>query len=108
MFRYSYDSNKNSTKQAHNFINIVKLEVGDLPPIVDIEAFIRFGNNNLRKGIKNWLKLIEEHYGVISALICGFHPGLTNFASDTVGKNFTVNVGGVILTTTQKELYIFC
>ena len=31
----------------------------------------KFGNNNLRKGIKNWLKLIEEHYGVTPIIYTG-------------------------------------
>jgi len=66
-----YDPNENSTKQAHNFIESVKLEVGDLPPILDIEAFSKFGNNNLRRGIKNWLQIIEEHYRVTPIIYTG-------------------------------------
>ena len=48
-YYHYYDPNENSTKQAHNFIETVKLEVGDLPPILDIDTLSRFGNDNLKK-----------------------------------------------------------
>jgi len=59
-----YDPNENSTKQANNFISSVALEEGDLPPVLDIEANSRYGQKNLITGLKNWLSIIEKHYGV--------------------------------------------
>lgn len=35
-------------------------------------------------------------YDVMPALSCGFHPGLTNFVTKKVGKDFMANVGGAI------------
>lgn len=59
-----YNPRTNSTEQAKNFINTVCLKPGDLPPVLDIELISLYGMENLRKGIRNWLKIIENHYGV--------------------------------------------
>ena len=60
-----YRPNENSTKQAANFIKRVKLSKGDLPPILDIEAVPTVQSvKNLKIGLKRWLKIVEEHYGV--------------------------------------------
>lgn len=59
-----YKPNIKSTLQAQNFIKTVKLQKGDLPPVLDIEETGKFGTDNMKRGIKNWLKLVEEHYGV--------------------------------------------
>ena len=44
------------------------------------------------------LDSVEElyKYGVMPALSCGFHPGLTEFVSKKVGNDFMANVGGAI------------
>ena len=54
-----------SKLQAENFISNVKLEKGDLPPVLDIET-LAFGYHidNTIKGIKNWLKIIEKAYNI--------------------------------------------
>ena len=62
-----YRPNENSLKQAENYIAKVKLSKGDLPPILDIEAKPNKDiqtMEKLRLGLKNWLKVIEKHYGV--------------------------------------------
>ena len=59
-----YKPDVKSTLQAKNFISVVKLSKGDLPPVLDIEEVGKFGPDNMKKGVKNWLKTIEKHYGV--------------------------------------------
>ncbi|MDR2026016.1 MAG: glycoside hydrolase family 25 protein [Prevotellaceae bacterium] len=59
-----YKPNVNSNLQVSNFIKHVKLQTGDLPPVLDIEELGKYGSANMKKGIKNWLKQIEKHYGV--------------------------------------------
>lgn len=52
--------------QALNYILQVKLEAGDMPPILDFENGVR-GSRNKRKLAENlgiWINLIEKHYGV--------------------------------------------
>jgi lysozyme len=54
-----------SKLQAENFISNVKLEKGDLPPVLDIEILAYgFHADNTVRGIKNWLKIIEKAYHI--------------------------------------------
>ena len=55
---------QNSTEQAQNFIRKVDLEAGDLPPVLDVERTSPFGQDNLREGVRNWLRIVEKHYGL--------------------------------------------
>lgn len=58
-----YRPNENSILQANNFINAVRLEKGDLPPVLDIEDIPRVQSmENLKKGLKKWLAKVENHY----------------------------------------------
>lgn len=69
-----YRPNENSTLQAENFIKIAKLQSGDLVPVLDIEkhSTIQSGDK-LREGLKNWLRIVEEHYGVKPMIYTGDH-----------------------------------
>lgn len=59
-----YYPSRDANKQADNFINIVKLAKGDLPPVVDIE----YSNGKSAKKICDDLKVfigrLEKQYGV--------------------------------------------
>jgi len=48
-------------KQARNFINTVKLERGDLPPVLDIE--VEPTQRNYLDLIHIWVNEIQKHYG---------------------------------------------
>ncbi len=50
--------------QARNFIRTVKLEEGDLPPVLDIEIIDDVPVRSLRDSALVWLKIVEQHYGV--------------------------------------------
>lgn len=50
--------------QAENFISSVKLETGDLPPVLDIEWLNGTTAAQLRKELKEWITTVEAHYGV--------------------------------------------
>ena len=58
-----YNPKRDPASQADFFIRTVKLEPGDLPPVLDIE---KRGDNDeqLRKNLRTWLSKIEHHYGV--------------------------------------------
>ncbi len=67
-----YRPNENSTKQAQNFIKIAKLKPGDLIPVLDIERHSTIQpREKLREGLKNWLRIVEEHYGVKPIIYTG-------------------------------------
>lgn len=55
---------KSSRAQAKNFIDIVRLENGDLPPVLDIEEAGGADVNEVRNEVANWLRLVEQQYKV--------------------------------------------
>lgn len=68
-----YRPNENSTIQFNNYASSVELQVGDFTPILDIEMPSKFGSENLRAGVLNWLRLAEEKYGVKPIVYTGRH-----------------------------------
>lgn len=50
--------------QAENFIRQVRLEPGDLPPVLDVEVAGKEGSAALQQGVRTWLLRVEQHYGV--------------------------------------------
>lgn len=67
-----YRPDENSTEQAEKFISKVTLEKGDLPPILDIEDVSDIQTvASLRKGISNWLEIVEKHYGIKPIIYTG-------------------------------------
>lgn len=62
-YHYFY-CNQNSRLQAYNFIKNVELSSGDLPPVLDIEEINDVSEDKFKKQVKEWLKIIEEHYHV--------------------------------------------
>lgn len=57
-----YRSFENSEEQANHFIARVQLQPGDFPPVLDVERMSPLGAANLRKGVQNWLRIVEKHY----------------------------------------------
>jgi lysozyme len=55
---------KSGKAQAQNYISTVKLKPGDLPPVLDIEQLYGVKPEKMRKEIRDWLQLVEDHYGV--------------------------------------------
>lgn len=55
---------KNGRRQAANFIEIVNLKKGDLPPVIDIEKSFGVSPNEIKKEVSEWLNIVERYYGV--------------------------------------------
>jgi lysozyme len=68
-----YKPNVNSKLQAANFIRCVKLEKGDMPPVLDIEEVGKYGSSNMKRGVINYLKLLEKHYGIKPIIYTNIH-----------------------------------
>jgi lysozyme len=67
-----YRPNENSRQQAHLFIKTVQLTTGDLPPVLDIENIPKTQPmDSLKIGLKRWLNLVENHYGVKPIIYTG-------------------------------------
>lgn len=54
---------KSGKLQARNFIEIVKLKPGDLPPVLDVEHISGTPLQDLQREIKRWLDEVENYYG---------------------------------------------
>jgi lysozyme len=55
---------KDAKRQANNFMEIVSLKKGDLPPVLDIEIGRRFSVTAMQKEVRIWLDAVEKNYGV--------------------------------------------
>lgn len=59
-----YRADEDPVLQANNFIENVKLESGDLPPVLDIEKIPRRKTKlHLIEDLKIWCKIMEQTYG---------------------------------------------
>lgn len=56
---------KSGRAQAQNFINVVELEKGDLPPVLDVEQTFGVPVDKLKKNVKEFIETVEQYYGVI-------------------------------------------
>lgn len=59
-----YNPKQSGKLQARHFIKTVKLQQGDLPPVLDIEVISGVSPKKLRKELKVWLKEVEGHYKI--------------------------------------------
>lgn len=57
-------ASKDGRMQAENFIKRVKLEQGDLPPVLDVEQLNGATVTQLKREAKVFLNIVENHYGV--------------------------------------------
>jgi len=79
-----FRSNENSIRQADNFIRTVKLQPGDMPPVLDIEERPRSQPmDSLRVGLKRWLDRVERHYKIRPIVYSG-----DSYFTDFLEKEF--------------------
>ncbi|MFD2909739.1 glycoside hydrolase family 25 protein [Flavobacterium ardleyense] len=79
-----YRPNENSIAQAANFIKHVKLEKGDLPPVLDIEQLPKTQSiDSLKVGLRRWLQIVEAHYKVKPIIYSG-----ESYYTDFLKKEF--------------------
>ena len=81
-----YNPKTDAHKQADFFINSVKLEPGDLPPVLDIEKKSR-DIKKLQNDLKIWLRKVENHYGV-KPIIYASYKFKTKYLNDSVFDSY--------------------
>jgi lysozyme len=59
-----YNPQVDPIQQANFFIQTVKLQKGDLPPVLDVERNGHISRSIFQHDVKLWLKRIQSHYGV--------------------------------------------
>ncbi|MDY0931004.1 glycoside hydrolase family 25 protein [Chryseobacterium sp. CFBP8996] len=69
-----YRADEDPVIQANNFLDNVKLESGDMPPVLDIEKIPKTkSNKKLIEDLKVWCKIVEETYGVKPIIYTYYH-----------------------------------
>lgn len=56
--------------QFQHFQSRVQVEIGDLPPVLDVE--VNYNVHHVRKEVLSWLKMAEERYGVTPIIYCSY------------------------------------
>ena len=81
-----YNPKTDANKQADFFISSVKLEPGDLPPVLDIEKKSR-DVKKLQDDLKIWLRKVDSHYGV-KPIIYASYKFKTKYLNDSVFDSY--------------------
>lgn len=55
---------KDGRMQAENFIKVVNLQSGDLPPVLDIEQTYGMTKDVIKTEVREWLSIVEANYNV--------------------------------------------
>lgn len=71
-YHFFYPS-RDASLQAINFINTVKLNPGDLPPVIDIELSNGKPTAEIQKKLQVMLDKLEKHYKVKPIIYTGIH-----------------------------------
>ncbi len=75
---------KSAKQQAEHFIRHVRLEAGDLPPVLDVEVKPDdLSSEAFRQGILEWLVRVEQHYGV-KPILYTYHSFRQQYLNDSV------------------------
>ena len=73
---------KSGRQQAKNFISIVQLKKGDLPPVLDVEDANASPQDIIRE-ISEWLSVVDKHYHVVPVIYCNIE-----FYNKYIRENF--------------------
>jgi lysozyme len=76
-----------AAKQAEFFINTVKLDSADLPPVLDVEKKGMHTSKSLVKAVKLWLDIVEAHYGV-KPIIYTSYKFKTSYLNDSIFNRY--------------------
>ncbi len=100
-----YRPNENSTEQANFFTKHVKLNYGDLPPILDIEKYSRVQSlNKLKTGLLNWLNIVEKHYGVTPIIYTYNNFYVSTIANDKRFDKYPIWIAWYKLDANPNEI----
>ena len=79
-----YSVHSTAAEQARYFIQNVRLEKGDLPPVLDVEHKPRRqSDEDFSRSVRQWLDIVEKHYGV-KPIIYTYYKFKMRYLSDEV------------------------
>ena len=74
-------------RQADFFIRTVRLQKGDLPPVLDVETTQGRSKADLQRAVKTWLDHVEDHYGVTPILYASYKFKL-RYLNDSIFQRY--------------------
>ena len=79
-----YSVHSSAQDQAEFFLRQVKLENGDLPPVLDVEHKPKQqSNEEFKASVLKWLSIVEKHYKV-KPIIYTFYKFKLNYLNDSI------------------------
>lgn len=96
-----YNPKTDAAKQADFFIRSVKLESGDLPPVLDIEKKGK-DMKKLQQDLKVWLRKVEDHYGV-KPIIYASYKFKTRYLNDSVFNTYPYWIAHYYVDSVQYQ-----
>lgn len=96
-----YNPKSDAAKQADFFIQTVKLEPGDLPPVLDIEKKGK-DMKKLQDDLKVWLRRVEAHYGV-KPIIYASYKFKTRYLNDSVFNTYPYWIAHYYVDSVQYQ-----
>lgn len=79
-----YSVHSTAADQAQHFLKHVKLENGDLPPVLDVEHKPKKqSDEEFKQSVLEWLDIVEKHYGV-KPIIYTYYKFKTQYLADKV------------------------
>jgi len=83
-----YSVQSAAAQQAHFFISKVKLQNGDLPPVLDVEHKPKDqSDEDFKASVLEWLQIVEDHYGV-KPIIYTYYKFKMRYLSDVVFDDY--------------------
>jgi len=99
-----YRPNENSTMQFENFKKVLKLENGDILPVVDIEAYSSVQSmESLKQGLRNFISLCEREYGVKPIIYTGLSMWDTYLKDDFGDCKLWVSAYSLSLSSRKRD-----
>jgi lysozyme len=79
-----YSVHSPADRQAHHFVNEVKLENGDLPPVLDVEHKPKEQTAaEFKASVLTWLDIVEKHYQV-KPIIYTYYKFKMKYLNDSI------------------------
>ena len=83
-----YSVHSSAADQARFFISKVKLENGDLPPVLDVEHKPKKQTDEeFKASVLEWLQIVERHYGV-KPIIYTYYKFKTRYLNDPIFDDY--------------------
>ncbi|WP_374099867.1 glycoside hydrolase family 25 protein [Riemerella anatipestifer] len=103
-----YRPDEDPVLQANNFLDQVKLEKGDLRPVLDIEKIPRKKSvKQYKEDIKTWLKIVEEAYGTKPIIYTYYHFYKDYLRGDFEGYPLWLANYNHVLVPSEEDNWLF-